>query len=181
MFKKWLRTQRGLITALIFVVLGMFGFAFALVPLYDVFCDITGLNGKTGGRIRAPTAVVMDDTREVTVEFIARIDPNIDWQFEPRERSVIVHPGQPRRVNFYAKNNKDYPVTAVAIPSVSPGSAAKYLQKTECFCFNAQTLGPGESIEYPMIFYIDPSMPDIPRLTLSYTLFNSLESDERVD
>jgi cytochrome c oxidase assembly protein subunit 11 len=174
MFKRWLSTKRGLITALTLVVIGMFGFAFALVPLYDVFCDITGLNGKTGGRIRASSPIAMDDSRDVTVEFIARIDPNIDWEFYPEERSVVVHPGQPRRVNFYAKNNKDYPVTAVAIPSVSPGVAAKYLQKTECFCFNAQSLGPGESMVYPMIFYIDPSMPDVPRLTLSYTLFNQL-------
>lgn len=174
MLKGWLSTKRGLITALTLLVIVMFGFAFALVPLYNVFCDITGLNGKTGGRIRAPMQTAIDNSRNVTVEFVARVDPGIDWEFYPKERSVEVHPGQPRRVNFYAKNNKDYPITAVAIPSVSPGVAAKYLQKTECFCFNAQTLGPGESIEYPMIFYIDPSMPDIPRLTLSYTIFSSL-------
>ncbi len=172
MLKKWLSTKRGMIAALTLLVVLMFGFTYALVPLYDVFCDITGLNGKTGGRTRAPVRTQVDETRSVTVEFITRTDDGLDWEFEPRTSSVVVHPGQPKRVNFYAKNNSNHAVTAVAIPSVSPGVAAKYLQKTECFCFNAQTLKAGESVEYPMIFYIDPSMPDIPRLTLSYTMFN---------
>ena len=173
MFKKWAKTKRGLITLLCGLVLLMFGFTYALVPLYDVFCDITGLNGKTGGRIRAPLQTRMDKSRNITVEFVTRSDQGLDWDFYTRTRSVMVHPGEPKRVNFYAKNNTRHEITVMAIPSVSPGVAAKYLQKTECFCFDAQTLGPGESVEYPMIFYIDPSMPDIPRLTLSYTLFDA--------
>jgi cytochrome c oxidase assembly protein subunit 11 len=172
MLKKWLRTKRGMISALVLLVILMFGFTYALVPLYDVFCDITGLNGKTGGRIRAPLKTQLDESRSITVEFVTRVDEGLDWDFRPETRSVVVHPGQPKRVDFYAKNNTGKTVTVVAIPSVSPGVAAKYLQKTECFCFNAQTLEAGESVEYPMIFYIDPSIPEIPRLTLSYTMFN---------
>jgi cytochrome c oxidase assembly protein subunit 11 len=172
MIKKFLSTKRGMIIFLCILVLGMFGFAFALVPLYDVFCDITGINGKTGGRMRATQVPELVAERNVTVEFVTRIDKDIQWDFGTHTNSVVVHPGEPTRVDFYATNTADHPVTAVAIPSVSPGWAAKYLLKTECFCFNEQTLAAGESVVYPMIFFIDPSMPeDIPRLTLSYTLY----------
>ena len=170
---KWFGTKRRSIITLCIIVLGMFGFAFALVPLYNVFCDVTGLNGKTGGRVRVSDLMQVDKTRSVTVEFVTRIDQGLPWEFYTKTRSVTVYPGKAQRVNFYARNTTDKSITAVAIPSVSPGVAAKYLQKTECFCFNAQTLGPGEEVEYPMIFYIDPSLPDIPRLTLSYTIYNA--------
>lgn len=167
-------SKRKLITLLCILVIGMFGFAFALVPLYDVFCDITGINGKTGGRMRTTELPSVDTKRRVTVEFVTRTDPGIAWDFGTRTRSVVVNPGEPKRIDFYAKNNADHPVTAVAIPSVSPGWAAKYLLKTECFCFNAQTLAAGETVNYPMIFFIDPSLPEgIPRLTLSYTLYEA--------
>jgi len=168
-------SKKKLITFLCLLVVGMFGFAFALVPLYDVFCDLTGINGKTGGRMRATSTPQVDAERKVTVEFVTRIDKGIQWDFGTNTRSVVVHPGEPKRIDFYAKNTADHPVTAVAIPSVSPGWAAKYLLKTECFCFNAQTLAAGETTIYPMIFFIDPSLPaDIPRLTLSYTLYENL-------
>lgn len=174
MVKKFLKTKHGMITFLCLLVLAMFGFAFALVPLYDVFCDVMGINGKTGGRMRATNVPQLNAARNVTVEFVTRIDSGIKWDFGTETNSVMVHPGQPKRIDFYAKNTADHPVTAVAIPSVSPGWAAKYLLKTECFCFNAQTLAAGEEVIYPMIFFIDPSLPEtLPRLTLSYTLYEA--------
>ena len=173
--------QRKHIAALLVVVVGMFGFAFALVPLYEVFCELTGLNGKTSGRAVAsearvtetganPTAIVSD--REVTIQFLAHVGRGMPWEFRPTETRLRVHPGEMNTTNFYVRNRASQAVTGQAVPSVSPGLAARHLHKTECFCFTQQTLEAGQELEMPVTFYVDDDLPDdIGTLSLSYTLF----------
>ncbi len=151
----------------------MFGFGFALVPLYDVFCDITGINGKTG-RIEQEAALSqeVDEERLVTVEFLATVNSKLPWEFKPMIRRIKVHPGEVTEVNYFARNKTDRLVAGQAIPSLAPGLAAKYFNKTECFCFSRQTLQPGESKEMPLRFVVDPQLPEeIRTVSLSYTFF----------
>ena len=151
----------------------MFGFGFALVPLYDVFCDITGLNGKTG-RLEQEAALSqeVDENRLVTVEFLATVNSKLPWEFKPMIRRIKVHPGEVTEVNYFARNKTDRLVAGQAIPSLAPGLAAKYFNKTECFCFSRQTLQPGESKEMPLRFVVDPQLPEeIRTVSLSYTFF----------
>ena len=160
------------VTRLILLVVGMFGFGFALVPLYDVFCDVTGLNGKTSGRVAVIDSVQIDDKREIKVEFLASLNENMPWEFRPLQDSVTVHPGQPTKVDFIARNMTNKDMTGQAIPSVSPGLAAKYFQKTECFCFTEQLLKAGEEKIMPLLFVVDPSITkDVHEISLSYTFF----------
>ena len=153
----------------------MFGFGFALVPLYDVFCDITGINGKTG-RIELEEALSqkVDEDRLVTVEFLATVNSDLPWDFRPMVRKIKVHPGEVTEVNYFARNETDNLVVGQAVPSVAPGLAAKYFSKTECFCFTRQALGPGESKEMPLRFVVDPELPDEVRtVSLSYTFYQA--------
>lgn len=165
------RIRRGVAKLVVTVVL-MFGFGFAMVPLYDVICDITGLNGKTSD-VAAEATDKIDESRVVEVQFITQTDSAMPWEFRPEVRSVKVSPGEIKLVNFYAKNTAADTVVGQAIPSVSPGLAAVHLKKTQCFCFNQQTLAGGKDVEMPMIFYLDPALPkNITQITLSYTLYN---------
>ena len=160
------------IRRLLFVVIGMFGFGFALVPLYDIFCDITGINGKTGDQATLSERMQVDTSRLVEVEFIASLNESMPWEFKPRQHSIKVHPGEPTRIAYVAINKTDKPIIGQAVPSVSPGRAAEYFQKTECFCFTEQKLEAGEEKEMPVIFVVDPELPDdVSQLALSYTFF----------
>ena len=153
----------------------MFGFGFALVPLYDVFCDITGLNGKTG-RIELEEALSqqVDEDRLVTVEFLATVHSDLPWEFRPMVKRIKVHPGEVTEVNYFAINRTENLVAGQAVPSLAPGLAAKYFNKTECFCFTRQTLGPGESKEMPLRFVVDPQLPENVRtVSLSYTFYQA--------
>lgn len=153
----------------------MFGFGFALVPLYDVFCDITGLNGKTG-RIELEEVLgqQVDEDRLVTVEFLATVHSDLPWEFRPMVKRIRVHPGEVTEVNYLATNQTDDLVAGQAVPSLAPGLAAKYFNKTECFCFTRQTLGPGESKEMPLRFVVDPELPENVRtVSLSYTFYQA--------
>ena len=157
----------------------MFGFGFALVPLYDVFCDITGLNGKTG-RIELEEALSrqVDEDRLVTVEFLATVHTDLPWEFRPMVRRVKVHPGEVTEVSYLASNQTENPVAGQAIPSLAPGLAAKYFNKTECFCFTRQILGPGESKEMPLRFVVDPELPgNVRTVSLSYTFYQAEPDD----
>ncbi len=167
------KSNKKIIRNLLFAVVGMFGFGFALVPLYDVFCDITGINGKTSGeQYVSNTPVQIDTTREIKVEFLANLNDEMPWKFEPLTRSVRVHPGEATRIEYIAKNKTDRDIVGQAIPSVSPGIAAAYFQKTECFCFTEQVLKAGEEKIMPVVFMIDPSIDeDVHEVTLSYTFF----------
>ena len=167
------------IKKLVLVVFAMFGFGFALVPLYDVFCDITGLNGKTNDVGVAYENEGIDTSRTVKVQFITRMAKGIPWQFEPVINEISVHPGEVKFVNFYAKNKSKRDIVGQAVPSVSPGLAAGYFQKIECFCFTQQPLKAGEEVEMGLQFYVDIDLPiEIKTLTLSYTLY---DISEKVD
>ena len=167
------RDNKKVVSKLLLIVFGMFGFGFALVPLYDVFCDITGLNGKTNETAVAYVEDGVDTSRTITVQFISRAAQGIPWQFEPMEREIKVHPGEVKFVKFYAKNESTRDIIGQAVPSVSPGLAAAYFQKIECFCFTQQPLKAGEEVEMGLQFYVDLDLPeDISTLTLSYTLYD---------
>jgi cytochrome c oxidase assembly protein subunit 11 len=156
------------------VVLGMFGFGFALVPLYSVFCEITGLNGKTGvvGAEQA-RAYTVDESRQVTVEFVTSLNQGLNWEFAPTVRKMIVHPGKVYSTLFVAQNLYPQEMIGQAVPSVMPSVASRYFNKTECFCFNNQPLAAGEIKDMPVRFIVDPNLPkDVTTLTLAYTVFD---------
>ena len=162
-----------LVMKLCLAVVGMFAFGFALVPLYDVFCDLAGINGKTNETAYEAVEVKVDTSRIVTVQFIAQNNDTMSWIFKPNDRVLKVHPGEAVNTTFYARNPSQYEMVAQAIPSVSPGRAAEYFHKTECFCFNQQTLAGGETIDMPLQFIVDQDLPkDIHTITLSYTIFD---------
>lgn len=153
----------------------MFGFGFALVPLYDVFCDITGLNGKVDGQYTTYVAedVAIDLSRTITVQFVAHNNADMGWAFRPMVAQVEVHPGELTEVAFYARNPSDHEMVAQAVPTITPWEVADYMHKTECFCFTQQVLAAGESIEMPLLFFIDQDIPEgVTKLTLSYALFD---------
>lgn len=165
------RLDRKLTGQLVLLAVGMFGFGFLLVPLYDVFCDITGLGGKTAG---TAAAVVErpDISRTVRVEFVASLGQYAPWEFRPRVAHLEVHPGKLYRTSFFARNLADKALVGHATPSVAPGRAAKYFKKTECFCFTPQPFDGGEERDMVVAFIIDPALPaHIDTVTLSYTFF----------
>ncbi len=158
------------------VVVGMFAFGFAMVPLYDVICDITGLNGRSRTTVERSEVVnqVVDAERSVAVEFVTTVNGGADWTFSSEQRSVEVHPGEMALVYFNARNLQGKGVVGQAVPSVSPAAGAKYLRKTECFCFEQQLFEANEEKRMPVRFVIDPAMPaHIDRITLSYTFFDA--------
>nr|WP_136251160.1 cytochrome c oxidase assembly protein [Ningiella ruwaisensis] len=161
------------VAKLLFVVVGMFGFGFALVPLYEVFCEITGINGKTNDEAAVYVPIDVDTSRTITVDFITRTNTGMPWEFEAQTKRVEVNPGEMAQVSFYVKNPASRDIIAQAIPSVTPGTAALYVNKTECFCFKHQPLKAGDEAVMPMTFYIDPQLPDnISFFTLQYTLYD---------
>ncbi|RUR20519.1 cytochrome c oxidase assembly protein [Legionella sp. km535] len=169
------KKQQKLLIILTLVVLGMFAFGFALVPIYNSLCKTLGINGKTN-----PEAVAYDVSkakinkeREVLVEFVATNNSGVPWEFYPKISKIRVHPGEIARLAFYAENKTDHRMTVQAIPSVTPGIAAKYLKKTECFCFTQQTLNGHEAMNMPLLFHLDAELPEnVKTVTLSYTLFD---------
>ncbi len=170
-----------MVVKLLAIVVGMFGFGFALVPLYDVLCDALGINGKTSNVAAVYESVEIDESRLITVDFITRVNTGMPWEFKAETRVVKVHPGEMSQVNFYVKNPTGADVIGQAVPSVSPGPAAIFMNKTECFCFEQQTLKAGEEVLMPMKFYIDPQLPkDITYFTVQYTLYNVTASSEVV-
>lgn len=165
--------HRPLLVKLAAVVVLMSGFTFALVPLYDVFCDWTGLNGKPSAEAAVYEGIGVDEQRLVTVEFIARNGAEMPWLFRPMVSQLQVHPGALTQVSFEVVNPTARAMVGQAVPSVAPGQAAAYLHKTECFCFNQQPLAAGEQQQLGLLFYVDPQLPaGIHTLTLSYTLFD---------
>ncbi|HPE60496.1 MAG TPA: cytochrome c oxidase assembly protein [Thiolinea sp.] len=163
-----------LVFKLFLVPILMFGFGYLMVPLYDVFCDITGINGKTGDAISTAQArqLEVESTRELKLEFVASVNQDGPWEFHPSQTSMVIRPGKTYTTTYYARNLRDIAATSQAIPSVSPSKAAPHLNKTECFCFTEQKFGPSEKREMPVTFVVDKDVPeDVDTLTLSYTLF----------
>ncbi|HEX6592358.1 MAG TPA: cytochrome c oxidase assembly protein [Moraxellaceae bacterium] len=165
--------NRRLLVKLALVVAGMFVFAvFVMPPLYDAFCEITGLNGKGSGKAAAAPARA-DDTRSVNVEFLVDTDAALPWEFRKGVAALDVHPGEITKTLFFVKNLDSKAVTGRAVPSISPSEAAQYFKKTECFCFREQRLEGGAEKEMPMVFYVDPALPrHITTITLSYKFYN---------
>ena len=166
-----------IVMKLLGVVVGMFAFGFALVPLYEIYCDITGANGKTSSRYESAETQVIDESRIVKVQFITNNNGDMPWEFRPSVRTMKVHPGELNVTNFYARNTAGKTLVAQAVPSVAPFHAAEYLHKTECFCFEQQQLADGEDLDMPLRFIIDRDLPkEVTTLTLSYTLFDITEN-----
>lgn len=171
------RNHRRLVTGLLMLIAAAFAFGFALVPLYDAFCEATGLNGKTAGRpsaTRLPTGGSgIDPTRRITVEFTDTVMPGLPWEVVPLTAHIDTHPGELQQVRYRVRNLSDRPLVAQAVPSVSPGVAAQSFEKLECFCFSQQALGPGETRELPVTFLIKRELDaDVHTITLAYAFFN---------
>lgn len=174
------KSARRTALACIGVVAGMTGLAFASVPLYDLFCKATGYEGtpRVGA---APAAASAEAARlaPLTVRFDTNVAPNMPWRFRPETNSVLAPLGETKTVFFKVKNEGPQPVTGISTFNVQPGLMGSYFVKVQCFCFEEHTLQPGETMEFPLVFYIDPKLrqdadlPDLSEMTLSYTYFVS--------
>ena len=176
-----LRDNRRMLGKLAVIALAMFGFGYALVPMYRTICDALGINvlsvservssaglADTAARRKANTQV--DTSRKVTIEFDA--NARGPWDFKPAVNSVQVHPGELATVMYEFRNKQNRTMAAQAIPSYAPMRASAHFNKLECFCFNEYTLAPGETKSWPVVFYVDPKLPkDVTTITLSYTFF----------
>ena len=164
---------------LVSVVAGMVGMSFASVPLYQLFCSATGFGGTTRRADAAPGRVAAG---LITVSFEAQVAPGLDWEFRPLKEQIAVHPGEQTQVFFRAVNQSKTPVTARAIYNVTPTKVGIYFDKLQCFCFNNQTLAPGEGVNMGVVFFVDPdiltdpSTGEVRSITLSYTMFRAPET-----
>ena len=158
---------------LFIVTVAMFGFGYAMVPLYNVMCKVAGINGKTGTITTEEAGrLTVDSKRMVTVEFDTNINGDLPWEFKPAVAKVKVQPGRMNDAIFVVENNSNQEIVGQAIPSVAPQLASLHFKKTECFCFTQQTLAPHERREMLVRFVVDSELPDtISTLTLSYTFF----------
>lgn len=172
--------NRRMLGKLVVVVGMMFGFGYALVPMYRAICDALGINvlslaeqrsaGGVWGAAQASTNGQVDASRTITVEFDA--NARGPWEFKPALRSLQVHPGEMATVMYEFRNVQNRTMAAQAIPSYAPQQASPHFNKLECFCFNEYILAPGESRRWPVVFIIDPKLPkDVTTITLSYTFF----------
>lgn len=170
------RRNKRVLTGVFVVVFAMLGLSFASVPLYNLFCAVTGYAGTTS-RAEANTAQVLD--REMTVRFETQTAPGMPWSFRAEVDKITLNVGADGFVNFRAYNPSSNPVTGTAIFNVTPAKAGKYFKKVQCFCFDRQTLTPGQSVNMPVQFFVDPGiaddrfLDDVTTITLSYTFFHS--------
>jgi cytochrome c oxidase assembly protein subunit 11 len=175
------------IKLLCFSVLGMFTFSFALVPLYDVFCEVTGLNGKIELEATTNQNLETEIGRDVSIQFVSHNNEQMPWIFRPSESQIKIQTGKYHTATFYVKNPTNKRMIAQAIPSVAPYNAASHLKKLECFCFEEQELAPGEEALLPVRLIFDDELPDsIKSVVLSYTIFdvtdyNDLEMTDHHD
>ncbi len=161
-----------------------FVFCFSLIPIYTIYCEITGINGKTGTLSPASASASgkqIDRSRTVKVEFDATVKAGLDWEFRPKVASVDVHPGEVIEVLFEAVNREPEAIVGQAVPSVAPNRASLYFSKTECFCFTEQPLQAGESKDMPVRFVIDPELPrNVSTVTLSYVFYRNDHATQRL-
>ncbi len=166
---------------LLSIVFGMVGLSFAAVPLYDLFCRVTGFGGTTQIADALPEQT---GERSITVRFDALVDERLPWSFGPEERKVTIRPGVPGLVFYNAENRAARPTIGTAVFNVTPPKAGQYFNKVQCFCFDEQTLAAGESTRMGVSFFIDPAIEedpataDVTTITLSYTFFRDLDDWE---
>jgi cytochrome c oxidase assembly protein subunit 11 len=164
------------------IAFGMVGMAFAAVPLYEIFCRVTGYGGTTQ-RVDAAPGEVLD--RMVTVHFDANTAPDLGWTFGPAQRSVEVRLGEPTVIEYVATNLTDRPTAGTAVFNVTPENVGAYFDKIQCFCFTSQVLAPGETARFPVMFFVDPDLADntlldyIQTITLSYTFYPAPLPEQR--
>ncbi len=171
------RSNKRMAIKLAFVSLFFVGFGFAMVPLYDVICEITGLNGKTNTVAIVPDKnTQIDMSRSVNVEFLSHTMPGVGLTFKPAQFSIRVHPGEISRMDYTVTNTSGQVFVGQAIPSITPAVAAQYFEKLECFCFNQQTFQPNETRTMPVVFVVNPKMSrDFGTVTLSYAFFEAIK------
>jgi len=173
------RRNAGTVVLLVSVAAGMVGLSFASVPLYRLFCAATGFGGTTQ---RAGAPPIRIAAGLIIVRFDAQVAPGLDWEFRPLQSKIAVHPGAQSQVLFRAVNRTAAPVTAQAVYNVTPTKAGIYFDKLQCFCFNNQTLAPGQSVDMGVVFFVDPdiltdpSTSEVRSITLSYTMFRAPEA-----
>ena len=163
---------------LVFAAVVMFGFGFSLVPLYDVLCEVTGLNGKTGviSQQQVKLTEESQDNRLVKVQFVTNVAVGLPWRFKALEKELFVKPGKLTFTNFEATNLSQSSISGSAVPSVAPSVASRYFNKTDCFCFVVQNLDPNQTKLMPVAFVVDSKIPDtVDVVTLSYTFFKTEE------
>ncbi len=169
-------SHRGILRRALIVSLVAFGFGFAMVPLYRLTCEhVFGIRLERGPTAtEKTTALAVDDTRWVTVQFVANVNSRLPWAFRPEATSLRVHPGEIAEAWFEAGNETRRAIVGNAVPSIAPASASLYFNKTECFCFTEQLLQAGETRRMPVRFFVDPKLPaGIDTLTLSYTFYEN--------
>lgn len=169
------KSHKRLIIILACGVLFMFGFCYMLVPLYELVCKKEGINGKSGKSATIVDAgMKIDYSRTIKVDFVTALHGPLKFKFIPLQRHLEIHPGETKLVYFFAENQSGNEMTVQAIPSITPMDAARYLKKTECFCFTQQYFFKGEKADMPVYFFIEPTVSkDIKEVTLSYTLFDA--------
>jgi cytochrome c oxidase assembly protein subunit 11 len=156
------------------LVLAMVGMSYAAVPLYRIFCEVTGYDGTTQRASAAPDSVL---GREMNIEFDANIAPGLPWTFAPAQRRLTVRLGEEAMAHYRAVNNAGRSVTGTAVFNVTPALAGRYFTKIQCFCFTEQTLEPGRAADMPVVFFVDPKLADdnnlasLTTITLSYTFY----------
>jgi cytochrome c oxidase assembly protein subunit 11 len=177
------RKKRRTLPLLSGLAVGMFGFGFAMVPLYGLLCQVTGVQSveqraALGEQAAASVTGEVDEDRWVTVKFDATVHPDLPWKIEPLKRKLRVHPGEIHLVQFAAENSSSARITGQAIPSIAPWQATGFFSKMECFCFSQQTLAGNERKEMPLRFSVSPDLPaDIGSLTLSYSVLRVSDPD----
>ncbi len=174
------QTNRRLIVGLLVMTAGSFAFGWALIPLYDVFCRVAGIGNAEAKAGRSEARENIDPNREITIEFVADPASVGSYEFRPKIASMRIHPGKLYDTEFYARNLTTAASVAQAVPSISPGTAARYFHKTECFCFTPQHFGIGEGRDMPVRFIVDPALPsNVDKITLAYTFFDTTQSAAR--
>ncbi len=163
------RENASLTRRLLLLVAGSFAFGFALIPLYDVFCEAAGIrvNETPSSAVESATA-----SRPVTVEFMSMLSPGDEWELVPETSAIVVQPGTLQEAKFLIRSRASVPIVGQAVPSIAPAYTARYLQKTECFCFTPQHFGPAQEREFTVRFILDPALPpQVDRMTLAYSMY----------
>lgn len=178
-------SNRTFAIAIVSVVVFMVGLAYAAVPLYEIFCRVTGFGGTT--QVDEGTAPVAVLERQIKVRFHAAVHRDMPWEFKPKQNSQTLYVGEKKIAMYEAYNPTDKPITGVATFNVAPHKGGEYFVKIDCFCFSQQTLQPGERVDMPVLYYLDPAMKDdinmddVKEVTLSYTFFVSKNDPEEAN